>query len=336
MAQASQSAGWWGSGDPTVTFLTASDLSYTNQQTPSFSLSVGVGNAPTGQLNINTTGNYDITGLAGQAGFNAARNTTVVTTYIEWPTVGLGSAGFVGGSLNCNMKQAGTVFDYSAGWFLSNSNTQLTFFGYIPSNFGLTLPGGYAQYMGRWLTTVWSTSETAASFARWSEPGGSGNCGRMAVFDSETGELLGKVDFRGTAATANWSTWPNTVPANTAGSYGALIESYGTGASPTFYNSRLSNVWMSFGSMFDPLTTTDSSWRLTRPAAVIDTGRAWLNLQMTNYVQVGSDYFVLTSGQDLYSAANNYVAGTPGGFNTWNTTEWAAAFSNTITTKDTG
>ena len=336
MAQASQWAGWWSGGSPQVTFTTASDLSYTNKQTPSFSLSVGVGNSPTGQLDINTTGSYNITGLSSQPGFNTARTTQVVTTRIEWPTVGLGSTAFIGGFVSCNMKQAGTVLDYGVGWFLSNSNTQLNFFTNIPSNTGLALPGSYTQYMNRWLTTVWSTSETAASFANWSNPVGSGNYARMAVFDSETGELIAKVDFRGTAATANWSTWPNTVPANHTGSYGAVIQSYGTSNTPNFYNSRISNIWVSFGTMFDPLTTTDTSWRLTRPSATIDTARAWLNLQMTNYVQVGSNYFVLTTGQDLYSAANNYVAGTPSGFNTWDTAEWAAAFSDTITTKDTG
>lgn len=331
IGRASQYAGWWSGGNPSVTFTTTSDLAYTNFQTPSYSLLTGVGGSPANSWDVVNSGSYDITGYSSLSGFNNARSTQVATIYIEWPTSGISSGAFVGYTQYCQMKQNGTTFYYNCQWQLTNSNTQLNILGGVPGGNTLTLPGSYTQYMGRWLTVVWSCSETQSSYTNWGTSGGTGNYARTAVFDTESGELISKLDYRTTTTLCSWSTWPTTVPAVEFGNnYAAEIGGFGSGSSPDYYNTRFSNFWASFGTMFDPLTTTNTSWRTTRPSSTIDTAVAWQNLQLTDYQVISSNYYVNTSDMDLYSQASGVAAKTGG----WSSTEWTNNYSSTNITKD--
>jgi len=186
--------------------------------------------------------------------------------------------------------------------------------------------------MNRWLTVVWSSSETASSYTSWSDPSGTGAYCRTAVFDTEFGTLLSKSDFRTTWAYPALGSFPTTLPANISGSYGLFSGGFGSGSNPDYYNTRFSNYWTAFGTMFDPLTTTNTSWRTTRPSATIDTGVAWQNLQLTNFELASGQYYVTTQGQDLYSETNDRAAKTGG----WDSTAWTNNYSDTITTKDSG
>jgi hypothetical protein len=71
---------------------------------------------------------------------------------------------------------------------------------------------------------------------------------------------------------------------------------------------------------------------------VIGTAKAWLNLQLTNYVfDATNNYVVTASGMDLFSNANNAVfrSNYNSGGN-WTEEQWAAYQSTTITSnKDT-
>jgi hypothetical protein len=337
--RASQYAGWWSGGNPAVVFSTTSDLAYTNRQTPSFSLLTGVGGSPPGSWGVASSGSFDLSGYSSLSGFNNNRSTQVATVYIDWPITGIASGAFVGYTQFNEMKQDNNTFYYNAQWQLTNSNTQFQVGGGLPGGNNFVLPGGYAQYMGRWLTFVWTASETQSSFTNWGATGGSGQYMRVAVFDTQSGALLGKLDYRYSGPLAQWSTWPTTVSTNNfEGDYGASIGGFGSGSDSNFYNTRISNLWMSYGTMFDPLTTTDTTWRTTRPSATIGTGKAWLNLQMTNFVVDDIPQYVITdSGMGLFSNSNNAVV--KSNYNSggnYNADLWALVQSTTITTKDSG
>lgn len=335
-ARASQYAGWWSNRPPAVTFEAAGELSYENRQTPSYSLSVGVGGDPAGSLDINTNGNYNLTDYSTNTGFNNERFTLVATIRTEWPTAGIPSEDFVGWGWYNEFSDNGTQRFLNPQVKLNPGNTQLQIEAPV-NTVTFAVPGSYADYMDRWLTVVWCSSETSSSYTNWVPPAfGSGSYMRMVMFDTVTGELLFKQDFRTSWVTASIENFPATTPANATGNdYGLSSGSNGSGTDPDFYNTRVSNMWASFGTMFDPLTTTDTSWRTTRPSAVIDTGVAWYNLQTAEYEFVtGSPdlYYVTTPGMDLYSETNNRMARTSG----WDSTAWTAAYSDTIITTDQG
>lgn len=339
-ARASEYAGWWSGGNPSVTFTTTSDLAYTNFQTPSFSLLSGVGSSPAGSWNIIGTGNYDLTGYTTLTNYNVQRSTIIFTCYIPWPTSGIPSAAFVGYTLANELEDNSSVLYYNPILSLTNSNTNLQITQGVPGgNQTLTLSGGYAQYMNRWLTIVCSSSETQNSYTSWDLASGGGSSGaycRTAVFDTELGTLIDKRDFRNTWSYPALGSFPTTTPANTSsGAYGLDSNAFGSGpdSGGTYYNVRFSNFWLSIGTMFDPLTTTNTTWRTTRPSGTIDTGVAWQNLQLTNYEFVSpGTYYVTTQGQDLYSQANNRAAKTDG----WSGTQWTNNYSDTLITKDSG
>lgn len=330
-ARASQYAGWWSSGPPSVTFTADGNLAYTNAQTPSYSLLSGVGGSPANSFDIVSDGNYNLTGYTSLSNYNVQRSTLVFTVYLTWPTSGIGSSVNVSYTQYNELKDNGTILYYNPTVALTNSNTQLSITAAVPGGgTTITLPGGYAQYMNRWLTIVWSSSETQNSFTNWTSLSTSGAYCRTAVFDTEFGTLLSKADYRSTWAYPALGSFPTTLPANNSGSYGLFSGGFGSGSDPNYYNARFSNVWTAFGTMFDPLTTTNTSWRTTRPSSTIDTGVAWQNLQLTNFTTASGQYYINAQGQDLFSQTSGYAAKTGG----WSSTEWTNNYSDTIITKD--
>ena len=344
IGRASEYAGWWTGNRPaSVTFTGAGALRYTNQQTPSYSILTGVGGSPAGQMQVASEGSYNITGYTGLTGYNANRATIVATLYADWPTSGIPSGAFVAYNVNLEIKQSATQTEYySPSIQLGNSNTNFQLNSLL-GGYSATLPGSYTQYVGKWLTCVWTMSETQSSFTSFSnQQGSSGNYVRTAVYDTQTGALIYKYDFRGSPNfPTDLSVWPNTVPTATfQGDTAVFTGCYGSGpdSGGTYYNTRVNNLWWSIGTMFDPLTTTNTSWRTTRPSATIDTGKAWLNLQMTDYVvDSNGQYIVTASGQDLFSNTNNAVVrGNYNSGNNWTAADWALYQSTTITSnKDT-
>lgn len=336
LGRASQYAGWWSGQPPTVTFTTASALVYENKQTPSYSLLIGSTNAssPAKAWNINSLGNYDLTNYDLNTAFNNERYTIVLTVKLTWPTTGVPSGDNVTYTITNEVKDNGNI-NYLTSNILLQTGDVLDF-GTLFGGGSLVLPGTYDQYMDQWLTIVYCGSETSASFTNWNQTAGTtGTYQRLAVFDTVTGVLLGKRDFRSTYSYPSIENWPDTTPANTTGTYGYFANGSGSGpgaVSGDWYDGRTSNYWVSFGTMFDPLTTTNTSWRTTRPTAVIDTGVAWLNLQMTAYEDAGTEHYVTVSGQDLYSESNDRVARTNG----WLDADWTNMYSDTDITTDQG
>jgi len=318
-----QRAGW-GEQPFQVNITSDSAITQALYQTPSFSILTGVGGSPPNSSDIIPTGNFDLTDYDLNTGFNNKRSTIVATMYADWPT-GL-TTEYAALSWANELKNNGTIEYFNIN--IENNNGNMTFIGVQGS--ALTL-GATDSFIDRWLTVICSTSETQSSFTDWVPPPfGSGDYIRLAVYDSETGELLGKRDNRATLPTLQIENWPDTTPANHSGSYGITMNSFGSGGSPTYYNTRLCNYWASFGTMFDPLQETNTSWLTTRPSAQLGNAVAWINAQWTNDELDGSVYFVSTSGQDLYSQADDRVMRTSG----WSTADWAAYQSTTLIPKD--
>jgi hypothetical protein len=66
-------------------------------------------------------------------------------------------------------------------------------------------------------------------------------------------------------------------------------------------------MWISLGTMFDPLNISDKSWLTPRPNAQIGNAVAMINSQMTNYEQSGNDYYLTTSGMDKFTQSSDRV-----------------------------
>ena len=343
LARASQLAGWGSGGPPKAAFSSiTSALNYENYQRPSYSILTGYF-LP--DIAINNTGNYDLTGYGGLAAFNNQKSTQMVTLRLTWPTSSIPSGDFVSAALANEFKLTGGTLYYNASIYLANTNTTLRI-SHSTSGAGsnLDLPGSYTQYVDRWLTVVWSTSNSQSDFTNWTGSGNSGHYARTAVYDTVTGALLGRVDFRGTFDYPNFATVPNTFPASS--NFGANTQylatnCFGSGSEERPYRYRLANWWFAIGTMWDPLTVTDTSWRTNRPSRDIGTARAWYNIQMTDYVSdfTPTQNFIKTSGMDLYSQADNKMnqtgmdGGVPQGYGT---SPWATVYSDTIYTSTRG
>jgi hypothetical protein len=344
LARHSQLAGWGSGGPPQAQFSSlTSALAYENYQQPSYSILTGYF---LNDIAINTTGNYDLTGYSALAGFNNQKSTQMVTLRLTWPTSGIPSGDYVAAAFANEFKLTGGTLYFNPTISLSNSNTTLQVTVGTPgSGVNLTLPGSYSQYVDRWITVIWSASNTQSDYTAWAgTTTGSQHFARTALYDTVTGELLGKQDFRGTYDYPNFATVPNTFPAGS--DFGANTQymqtnCFGSGSEARPYRYRLANWWLAIGTMWDPLTATDTSWRTNRPSRDIGTARAWYNIQMTDYLTRSdpTNYFIKTSGMDLYSQASNHMnqtgmsGSTPQGYDT---STWATVYSDTIYTSTRG
>ena len=339
-ARASQLAGWSAGGPPMSAFQSiTSALQYENYQQPSYSLLTGY-TLP--DLTINNTGNYDMTGYSSLAGFNNQKSTQMVTVRMTWPSSGIGSGDFVAANFVNEFKLTGGTLYYNPVISLTESNTRFTIStGTSGGGTNLVLTGSYSQYVDRWLTVVWSTSNSVSDFTNWaSTTSGSQHFARTAVYDTVTGELLGKQDFRSSFTYPDFATVGSSLPAGSAGGANPQYlqtNCYGSGTEAVPRRWRQANWWFSIGTMWDPLSVTDQGWRTQRPSRDIGTARAWYNLQMTDYVESGSpvEKYVKTQGMDLYSQADNKMTqtGTNEGYQSG---LWTTVFSDTIYTSTRG
>jgi hypothetical protein len=330
MGRASEYAGWWGGGSLIVNISSESSVAYELYQQPSFSVLAGVGGSTAGDWSIQSNGTFDLTGITGFTDYNAARFTQVYTVYPTWPTSGIGSGDYVSIGWYNEVNDNSSLLFYNPSLQLTDSNTTLTIQGGGNQGQGgfLTLPGSYTLYMNRWLTYVCSRSETKSTFANWTGSSSTGSVyTRTALYDTETGERLGMTDqVYGSTTVPDLGSFTNPLPANNSGSYGISVGGFGSGTNPTFYDSRLGAQWFSLGTCFDPESVTNRTWLTTRPDATIGTARAWYNIQMGNFKTLGSNYYVETTGQDLYSQADDVMVKNNG----YDSTTWTNNYSNTI------
>jgi hypothetical protein len=226
------------------------------------------------------------------------------------------------------------------------STGRLGFNGQFDTAF--TLPGAYTDWNNTWFTVVSSTAESSSSFTNWGTSATTITqyAQRRCIYNTETGELLVKVDttvnksnFDFKLAGAWITDSGNTIPFSDGGdpySFRILNNSqgfYGANAEPIIET----NHWISYGTGFDPVAikSSDSTWLTTRPNAQIGNARAWCNIQFVDYEAVSNTspylYSVSTSDMDLMSQANDRMAQL---VNSTNLADWTNNYSTTDIPKD--
>lgn len=286
-ALASQYAGWWssqGNASISVTMTGSADLSYAMSQSPAFSWRniPAAGNGLPGTFAVFAPGNIAAGNVAGSSSYNNNRWTHVFTAAIDYPT----------GLVNNDGWKYDQKFDGGGGTFTSNFAWVANGSGGLqinaPQQTSVTVPGAYGDYNNKFITVVSSVSNTSASYTNWAGSGSGAYYSRLAVFDTETGNLLVKSDTvdntRTNGMPTDFATWISSAGNNIStvrnDAYAWSIDAGGPTANCNF---RMSGIWASFGEMFDPLTESDTSWRTTRPSATIGNASAWFNGQFANY-----------------------------------------------------
>jgi hypothetical protein len=193
-------------------------------------------------------------------------------------------------------------------WVVANDNVKLRI--NWPGVAVTEFPGSYLSYNDRWLTLVASVSNDKANFAGWAGPAGTYNYyTRFLCVDTNTGQQISLRDdaynTRIFGLPTNFATWISNSGGNISttrsDAYSYSI-GQGSGGYPTEYL-RIANYWVSWGTMFDPLTVTDTSWRTTRPSYQFGNATAWLNCQFGDYGNTaGYDTaWALTSDLDRFT-----------------------------------
>lgn len=319
MARASEYAGWWGSGPLVVNMDVTTLVEQAVYQQPAFSF---LYNASNRNWNINTNGSYDLTGYSSLSGFNNLRYTVINTLYLPWPS-GLAD-GYYGITWACQFKQTGqSSLNYTGTVNIGSGSLYFTY-GYANTQPTVTLPGAYTDYTNRWLTIVSCGAETDSVYANY-QPGFStgSNYLRLAVYDTETGELLAKTDYRDSAGRMSISAYGTSVSADSSSADSVSINGFSGGGEQI----RQCNLWYSFGTMFDPETQTDGSWRTTRIPETIGNAEAWLSQSFTTYDTSASTYYA-NSATGIYSVTSDY------NLRFSDSAGFATGYSDTIIPKD--
>ena len=302
LARASQYAGWWNNNALTsVAFSGAGAVADVVEQSPAYSWLTNNSSqewalprtfAPGGP------GSLDITGLTGFTGFNNRRSTVVASVYVS----SLGSN--TGAAWNNVLTISGSDFFYNLNMSVSTvSGTDRFTFDYYGTS--VNTPTVNTNYLNQWLTIVGSTAETSSVFTNWTGGTVTGTAVRLCIYNTLTGALIAKSDYNNAGAVApTLNTLPNTLTCDTTGTNNFFCNGYADPTSVIY----TTNWWVTLGQCFDPVSATDTSWRTSSPSAEISSAKAWINAQYTNVATVSAvSHYGLTSGQDLYSQANNYL-----------------------------
>jgi hypothetical protein len=287
-ARASEYAGWWSAGNisATANLTSVSSINYARKITPTYSYLMEINSAET-PVGYNTTlfgtstQYIDITGLTGFTGYNNLNGTVVQHFYLPWS----GKTGAAtNGQLRFDIKQSGSLRSTVINTGQNGGSGKLDVsVDYSGGGMTLDTPDSFTTYNDRWLTVVFSTSNTASNFSSWSSSSGSGNVyARIALYDTQAGTLIAKRDQR--LGEPGWDL--STLPANLT--FNPDVDSIQIFGYPggTFANDndyRIQNIWLTLGTMFDPLTTTDTTWLTSNPNKQIGNAVAWFNSQFNDY-----------------------------------------------------
>jgi hypothetical protein len=112
---------------------------------------------------------------------------------------------------------------------------------------------------------------------------------RIAVYNSQTGAFIGKQDslVSSTNMPGNWATDYGTTltvaQSFVANSYYYFCYGAGTQTDTNNPVTPVGGLWFAWGTMFDPLSATDTSWRTAAPASQIGQAIPFLQSQFTGY-----------------------------------------------------
>jgi hypothetical protein len=332
IARASEYAGWWTAKLSQVAFSSTSTLTPTIRRVNSYSYATRDANSGQfGISGISPTGSLNLASLTGYTGYNQLRSVNVAHFYPNsstWTGYGNGTYSTVRQQFTNSAGTTANQFDIN----LQVSGTNLIINGY---NNAYQLPSAVSTYYNKWMTVVVATAETSSVFTSWSGPTVTDMALRIAVYNTLTGALIGKSDAAVSSSQmpGNWATQYGTT-LSVAQSFAAnsyYYFCYGIGADTDTNNplTPIGGLWFCWGTMFDPLSATDTSWRTAAPANQIGNAIPFLQSQFTGYNTTGSPasaaYNNSPAGISLYSqSANTNWYSSPG------STNLAQMYSNTI------
>ena len=318
VALTAQRAGW-GGGPAVINISSASAVTYEVYQEPAFSLNLGMTSYD------DTT--VDLTGYTSLTGYQAGKYTLMFNWRPDYSDLDYPSGEYLGNIGRFHVvdvtQLAGPGFAvYCSAGINYETPKQLTIV-YGVDNEGLggqstsiSLPGAYADYMGRWLQVILSVSPNQTDFTNWSAPGfeTGDRYVRMVIYDQETGEQLAVKDGRWDAITEpDVANLPTTLPSKDP--YSTTEDSFElrvfNSGSVLIGENLTSMQWFSYGTMFDPFSIDQATvaWRTTRPSGTIGNAVAWVNCQTTLRVDSGTTpnerYWVAPSDMDLLTAASD-------------------------------
>jgi hypothetical protein len=275
-----QRAGW-GEQPFQVNITTDTTITQALYQTPSFSW-LNNEDYPPSVNNFSRWeyGNIDTAGYADLAGYNNNRWTWLITFRLNLPAGLTSNQG-----VKIDTKFTGSDGNFTTNWaWVHGYGTPVRLQINCPFSGGIEMPAsGYDAYNDQWLTAVSISSNTSASYTNWSGTGTGAYYQRTAVFDTETGALISKSDIatntRNLGFPTNLATWMSSA-GNVVSTDRSVTYSYsiaGLTDSQANCDIRITNYWVSVGTMFDPLTETDTSWLTTRPSETIGNAQAWFN-----------------------------------------------------------
>jgi hypothetical protein len=346
LGRASQLAGWGSDANiiATANLTSESSINYARKITPTYSYRMEVNSGGSG-IGYNTvkygpaSDQYiNLTGLTGFTGYNNLNMTMVQHFYLPW--TGKTDA-FTNGQFRVELRQP-SAFGFGKSVIINTGQNNGSGKFYVsvdyPTSFmNMETADSYTNYNNRWLTVIFSTSDTASNFTNWSSSSGSGAVyARIALYDTQTGLLIKKQDQRVDSPPWNLSTLPTQLSFSPDESDYIAIYGYPGGSFADDRDYRIQNLWISMGTMFDPLTTTDTTWLTSNPNKQIGNAVAWLNSQFNDYIY-RFDYNP-TGEQGVTKIANTdlYVNVTPNGglnniyFQSGSANTFLTQYSNTV------
>jgi hypothetical protein len=169
---------------------------------------------------------------------------------------------------------------------LQVTGTSLAVQGYGVS---YTLPAAVSTYYDAWMTVVISTAETESVFTSWSGGTITDMGLRIAVYNTQTGAFIGKLDQAVSSSNmpGNWATEYGTTltvaQSFAANSYYYFCYGIGTQTDVNNAVTPVGGLWFCWGTMFDPLSATNTSWRTAAPASQIGNAIPFLQSQFTGF-----------------------------------------------------
>lgn len=179
----------------------------------------------------------------------------------------------------------------------------------------------WTDLANRWITVVYSASDSSSEFANFNPIAGytSGSTyNRLVVADTQTGEILGQVDFRDAPFQTfpnNWASQTITYNSQQSGSEDSWL--YSQFRDVTYGDPVLaSSGWLSLGETIDPLATSSGAQNYLYFCGnylpeYINSVRAWVNIRSVSVATVGSNVEMSSMGPGRVSVTGNLYAKQP-------------------------
>jgi hypothetical protein len=171
----------------------------------------------------------------------------------------------------------------------------------------IILSDNYLEWMQKWYTIV-VTAGHPHDFVEWQSVADSGNvCVRFTIFDQATGNLIAMKDVRYRDVLPDLAALHS--PLQVEDPYTTQHDCFdirvfdgGPASEPNNIGwNRISNIWISYGTMWDPLAEDlpQSVWRTARPHDKIGDAEALCNFCFSDIVSTGKQYWIKASNPDL-------------------------------------